>query len=161
MAYLHENLLVVAEQLLDVEGVGTAARRRAISTAYYATFRRIASLCAASLALPPPMDRNAYESVLRSLNHKEVRNVLNSPSGQELLGNVAGKLFGDLLSAREWADYSSASHVSAIKAKDGEKMTRSDALKYVNDAREIIAAIDALDERSRHKLAILLAIHKR
>lgn len=161
MAFLRENLLAVAELLLDVERVGTAARRRAISTAYYATFRRIASLCAASLALPPPMDRDAYESVLRTLSHKEVRSVLNSSAAHELLGNVAGKLFGDLLSAREWADYSSASHVNAAKAKAGEKLSRSDALKYVNDARAIMAAIDGLDARSRHKLAILLAFHKR
>lgn len=161
MAYLHENLLAVAEGLLDIQGRGTAARRRAISTAYYATFRRIASLCAASLALPPPIERDAYEAVLRSLNHKEVRNVLNSPAAREILGDVTGKLFGDLLSAREWADYSSVTHVSADKAKAGEKLTRTDALKYVNDAREIISAIDALDDRSRHKLAIFLAFHKR
>jgi uncharacterized protein (UPF0332 family) len=157
MAYLYENLLSAAEQLLDIERVGTAGRRRSISTAYYAVFRRLSSLCAASFALPPPMDRDTYDAVLRSLKHSEVGRALNQKTAQDLVGKEVGKLFGELLSGREWADYSSASHVSADKAKNGDKMTRAEAAKYVSDARAIIAAIDALDERSSHKLAIILA----
>ncbi len=161
MAYLHENLLSVSEALLGIVGVGTAARRRAISTAYYAAFRRMSSLCAASLAGSPSHDRDTYEIVLRSLNHKEVRNILNNPAAQQLLGTAVGKLFGDLLSAREWADYSSAMHLNAEKAARGEKLTQAEAAKYVEDAREIISTIDGLDERARHKLSILLAFNKR
>jgi len=159
MANIYENLLTVSEKLLDVERVGTAARRRAISTAYYAAFRRMDSLCASTFA--PSGDRDAFESVLRSLNHKEVRSVLNNNEARALLGNSVGKLFGELLSAREWADYSSTSHVSAEKAARGDKLTRAEATKFVNDARAIVAAIDALDERSRSKLSILLSFHRR
>jgi hypothetical protein len=41
------------------------------------------------------------------------------------------------------------------------KLTRAEAAKFVSDARAIIAALDALDEAARLKLAILLTIQRR
>jgi len=161
MASISDNLLVAAQALLDVERVGDAGRRRAISTAYYAAFRRVASLCAATFATSPRANRASYESVLRALNHKQVRDVLRRPEAAELLGAPVGELFAELLSAREWADYSSFSHLSADKAQRGQFLTRAEATKFVNDARAIVAALDALDPRARRKLSILLAFPKR
>lgn len=161
MASIPNNLLSAAQALLDVERIGDAGRRRAISTAYYAAFRRIASLCAATLSNSPRIDPESYEIVHRALNYKEVRTALNRPEARDLLGEPIGKLFADLLSAREWADYSSQSHVSADKARRGQIVTRAEAMKFINDAREIVLAIDLLDRRARRKLSILLAFPKR
>ncbi len=161
MANVYENLLAVAEELLDVESFGSAGRRRAISTAYYAAFRRMASLCAAMLAGSSRDDRDAYEIVLRSLNHKDVLKALSSKEAKLLFRTEVGTLFGALLKAREWADYSSASHVSVDKAKNNIRLTRAEAAKFVSGAREIVSAIDALDESARRKLSIILAFHKR
>ena len=162
MALLHENLLAVADALLDTRSVGSAGRRRAISTAYYATFRRIASLCAASLA----GDRDDFETVLRSLNHKQVLKDLKSEKAKTLFraagtSTEIGALFEALLNAREWADYSSAPTIIAGKARGDERLTRADAAKYIRNARAILAALDALDAATRLKLAILLTIPKR
>src|SRR4051794_6735269 len=162
MAFLYENLLAVAEALLDLRDVGTAGRRRAISTAYYAAFRRLASLCAASLAT----DRDDFETVLRSLNHKSLLKDLKSEKAKSLfaasgVGAGIGALFEALLNAREWADYSSAPTIVADKTKAEAKLTRTEAAKFVNDARTIIAALDGLDGAARQKLAILLTIQKR
>jgi hypothetical protein len=162
MAFVYENLLAVADALLDVKDVGTAGRRRAISTAYYAAFRRLASLCAASLT----SDRDDFETALRSLNHKPVLRDLKSEKAKSLfsaagIGTEIGALFEALLNAREWADYSSAPPIIAGKAKDSVKSTRAEAAKFVGDARAIIAALDALDEAAQLKPAILLTIQKR
>ncbi len=162
MALLHENLLAVADALLSLKNVGSAGLRRAISTAYYATFRRIASLCAASLA----SDRDDFESVLRSLNHKQVLRDLKSDKAR-LLFHAAGievevgALFEALLNAREWADYSSNKSIVTGKAPAELKLKHADAAKYVGDARAIVSALDALSEAAGHKLAILLTIPKR
>jgi len=162
MAFLYENLLAVADALLDVKNVGTAGRRRAVSTAYYAAFRRLASLCAVSLA----SDREDFETVLRSLNHKPLLKELKSEKARTLLASAGvtaeiGALFEALLNAREWADYSSAPTIVADRTKGGAKLTRADAAKLVSDARAIIAALDGLNEAAQHKLAILLTIPKR
>jgi len=162
MAFIYENLLAVADALLDVKNVGTAGRRRAISTAYYATFRRFASLCAASLA----SDGDDFETVLRSLNHRSLLKDLKSEKAKALFASAGttteiAELFEALLNAREWADYSSAPTIVADKAKGGTKLTRADAAKFVSDARAIIATLDGLDESARRKLAILLTIPKR
>jgi uncharacterized protein (UPF0332 family) len=158
MARVDENLLAVAEVLLDAKGVGPAGLRRAISTAYYAVFRRLASLCADSFAGRPSKE---YESVLRSLNHRDVRKALNSPEAKSLLRNEVGELFEALLSAREWADYSALIHVDVGEASKRIALTRVEAAEFIRSARDIIATIDALNSTDRRKLAILLSFSKR
>jgi hypothetical protein len=159
MAFLYENLLAVADALLDAKNVGTAGRRRAVSTAYYAAFRRLTSLCAVSLAA----DREDLEIVSRSLQHKPTVNHLKSAKAKSLFIDAGitadiGSLFEELLNAREWADYSSAPTYVAEKVTGGAKFTRADAVKLVDNARAIVAALDKLDERAQNKLAILLTI---
>jgi hypothetical protein len=161
MAFIYENLLTVAEELLRVERVGTAARRSAIATAYYAAFRRIAVRCATWIGPSPREDPDSYDTVLRSIDHKRVRTVLSSPAVRDILDDSVGKLFGELQSAREWADYSSKSHVNADKANRKENTSREEASKFIEDARAIIAAIDALNEADCQKLSILIAFAKR
>lgn len=161
MAFIYENLLTVAEELLRVERVGTAARRRAIATAYYAAFRRIAVLCATWVGPSPLEDRDSYDTVLRPIDHKRVRTVLSSPTVRNILGDSVGKLFEELQSAREWADYSSKSHVNVEKANRKENMSREEASKFIEDARAIITAIDALNEAACQKLSVLIAFAKR
>ena len=162
MAFIYENLLAVADALLEVKNVGTAGRRRAISTAYYAAFRRLASLCASSLT----GDRDDFETVLRSLNHKAVLKDLKSDKAKSIFSGSGvtteiGALFESLLNAREWADYSSAPPTISKLVKVSAKLTHAEAAKFVSDARAIVAALDTLDEGARHKLAILLTFSKR
>lgn len=153
--------MTVAGELLRVERVGTAARRRAIATAYYAAFRRIAVLCATWIGPSPHEDRESYDTVLRSIEHKRVRTVLSSSTARGILGDSVGKLFEELQSAREWADYSSKSHVNAEKANRKENMSREEASKFIEDAGAIIAAINALNEADCQKLSVLIAFAKR
>jgi hypothetical protein len=162
MAFIYENLLAVAEALLEMKGVGTAARRRAISTAYYAAFRRLASLCAASLTT----DAEDFEIVLRSLSHKPLLKDLKSDKARALFATAGvkteiGALFEALLNAREWADYSSAPAIGSDKAKGAANLTGAEAAKFVGDARAIIAALDGLDDAARQNLSILLTFSRR
>ena len=161
MAFIYENLLTVAEELLRVERVGTAARRRAIATAYYAAFRQ--SLCSAQHGSVRRRVKiaSSYDAVLRSIDHTRVRTVLSSPAVRGIIDDSVGKLFGELQSAREWADYSSKSHVNAEKANRKENRSREEASKFIEDARAIIAAVDALEEADCQKLSILIAFAKR
>ena len=48
MATLPENMLATAELLASARPLGSATLRRAVSTAYYALFSRLAALCALS-----------------------------------------------------------------------------------------------------------------
>lgn len=162
MAFLHENLLVAAEALLDLKSIGSAGRRRAISTAYYAAFRRIASLCAAALA----RDREDFETVLRSLDRRKILRDLKSDKARKLFRDAGiaieiGALFEALQNAREWADYSSAHAIISGKHRGDVKLTHADAAKYIVDSRTIISALDSLDRAAQLKLAIFLSIPKR
>ena len=118
-------------------------------------------LCATWVGPSPLEDRDSYDTVLRSIDHKRVRTVLSSPTVRNILGDSVGKLFEELQSAREWADYSSKSHVNVEKANRKENMSREEASKFIEDARAIITAIDALNEAACQKLSVLIAFAKR
>jgi hypothetical protein len=100
---LHENTFGIAESLLAGESFGGAAARRAVSSAYYAVFQRLSSLCASRLSRQN-IDAEEYRRLYRALDHKQVRAMLNAPPYKVELGVP----FARLQDARQWADYSIA-----------------------------------------------------
>jgi hypothetical protein len=51
--------------------------------------------------------------------------------------------------------------VNVVKANRKENMSREEASKFIEDARAIITAIDALNEAACQKLSVLIAFAKR
>lgn len=157
MAMLHDNTLKLADSRLRAgTGFGSAASRRAVSTAYYSLFQRLSSLCASRLSGPDALS-DEYRRLYRALDHKQVRAALNKSSFKEELG----ARFEQLQDIRHWADYSIASHLDPELSNSGTRFSASEAQIYLNKAREAIQFIDALDPSSQLKLAILLLVRDR
>ena len=106
MATLVERLLDAAEVLLRASPTSNAARRRAISTAYYAVFHRLAKLCAEEFVADEPRDTTHYEAVYRALQHGSAKEAFGrSPLSSSTVIRAIGAAFVTLQSDREKADY--------------------------------------------------------
>lgn len=153
MATLPENLLATAGLLASAKpALGSAALRRAVSTAYYALFSRLAALCAKQVARARTSS-DRFRSVYRAIDHGQARNALlnNSEFGLPL-----GDNFKRLQEVRHWADYSIDSHPDADSAAVGRRFSRAEAQQIVAVARDSIDFIDALPTDARQRLAVLL-----
>ena len=158
MATLPQNLLATAELLAKEESaLGSAPLRRAVSTAYYALFSRLTALCATRLARTAPT-ADSFKSVYRSVDHSHARSVL---SGHPEFGTTLGEAFKSLQEARHWADYSIDGHPDAANSREGRKLARSEALRFVDLAREAVATVDVLSSDAKQRLAIALATRSR
>jgi len=156
MDTLHDDMLALAESLLTGESLGSAALRRAVSSAYYSLFRRLSSLCASRLSGQNP-ESEEYHRLYRILEHKQVRDRLNKSA---MFKADLGLSFQQLLEAREWADYSVAPHPDSIKSSRGENFSASEAHRYVTLAREALRFIESLDSAAQLKLAVLLIMQR-
>lgn len=157
MASLSHGLLFAAEFLLGGEQKGSATRRRAASTAYYALFHRLSALCASQLMGAPeatPMHWRAY----RALEHRQAREALTR--SEEFKARI-GTAFAELQDIRQWADYSSASHPDEAKAKLRKTFVLGEARDCVARAREAIDLINRLDKTARRRLTTLLLVRDR
>jgi hypothetical protein len=158
MATLADNMLATAELLASVKSpLGSAALRRAVSTAYYALFSRLAALCAGRIARAEPAS-DSFRSVYRAIDHGHALNALR---GHAEFGSPLGGNFKRLQEARYWADYSSDPHPAPKKATDGIRFTRTEAQEFVALAREAIASIDALTPDAKQRLAVILVARSR
>lgn len=158
MANLYENSFKVAELLLGGVQPGSAARRRAVSTAYYALFQRLSSLCAHCLSQARP-NSGEYRRAYRALDHRQVREAL-SRSETFFKSNLAD-IFAELQDVRHWADYSVSPHPDEEGAKEGRRFALNDARDYVIKARQAIEFVDSLDPPTRQRLAVLLVVRDR
>jgi hypothetical protein len=156
MAKLHDNTLRLAENLLSGSKFGSAASRRAVSSAYYALFQRLSSLCASRLAGNDAWT-DEYRRLYRALDHKHVRSSLNRSGYRTDLG----ARFEQLQDVRHWADYSIEPHPDPELSKSGKRFSADDAQVHINTAREAIHFVDALDSPGQLKLAILLVARDR
>ena len=156
---LSSNLLSLAELLLDDMGrlPTGAARRRAASTAYYALFHRLSSLCATQL-MGAPQANSTYWRAYRALEHRPARSALaRSDEFRVSLGAV----FAELQDIREWADYSCALHHNEKNVELGKSFTTSEAQECVGLARQGIETIDRLDMPAKRRLSTLLLVRDR
>ena len=159
-----EALLSVADTLAQLDDPSTAARRRAVSTAYYALFHGlIAEAVARTVGDDPDRDEDRY-TYSRWYAHGEMRTVSqwvvrlargeSVPNGIPiLLGNPPPDLvelartFIQLQEARHEADYDHAANLSD-----------ADARVAINTAREALARLLSLatDRAYANYLALLL-----
>jgi hypothetical protein len=149
---LHNNTLGVADGLLKGESFAGAAARRAMSSAYYAVFQRLSSLCASRLSGQDPSTED-YRRLYRALEHKQVRTALGKSAYKAELGVP----FAQLQDARQWADYS----IAPDPDLDLPGGSTRNAQAYIDMAREVLQFIDSLDSAAQLKLAILLIVRDR
>lgn len=107
MPTMVDRLLETADELLRRRGRSGAARRRAVSTAYYAVFHRLAKLCTESLLGNAPIDSDEYARVYRALQHGAAKQAFDNKALQASdAAKIIGDAFAQLQSEREKADYS-------------------------------------------------------
>ena len=123
------------------------ARNRAVSTAYYAVFHRVAEFCASELVgawKPYP----AFSHVYRSLDHGRAKTILDAErkkiGGEEAIRTI-GDVFTDLQEKRHRADYD-----------PGYRITSASLSQLLADAALAIAQVDAIPAPERKLLAARL-----
>ena len=155
MSTMVERLLESAEGLLSSSPRGTAARRRAVSTAYYAVFHALSKLCADQVLPDTPRSGSSYARVYRSLDHKPIKEAF-SVQGSALRTNPAlrriGESFVNLQKERLLADY-------MPPVRDLFSLTRGSEL--VAEARATCAFIEALEAADRRIVAVHLLFKHR
>ncbi|MDP4021836.1 hypothetical protein Q8W71_04290 [Methylobacterium sp. NEAU 140] len=146
-------MLDQADELIERYHRSSAAKRRAVSTAYYAAFHWLLWHCAQQIL--PGEDANSveFERVYRALDHGTLKNAFN---GNVLKGNSSlnaiGTDFIQLQEARIKADYTPPRrNVFAL----------SEAKEHLARAREIIAKMQDLNDADRQVLAIHLLFPSR
>ena len=105
-----ERLLWLAEELSrqSREIESATVERRAVSTAYYAVFHAVTSLCAAELlgASAALKKTPEFERVYRALDHKSLKAAFNAaPLNNSPALKAIGERIVDLQSERIRADY--------------------------------------------------------
>ena len=151
---LARSFLVLAEDLSENGKPRNSVRRRAISTAYYAVFHRLAQICAAEFIGSGPKLRNTteYEQVYRQLDHVTVKTLFNAaPLKDKPVLRQIGENAGELQSERNRSDYLPAQRL----------YTRSRCQTLVQTAKSTLELIDNLSREDRRTLAIFLAFKKR
>jgi uncharacterized protein (UPF0332 family) len=145
------RLLDAADLLIENGRLSGAFRRRAVSTAYYAVFHALAKTCANTLL--SRKDIEDYTRVYRALDHGPLKNAFKeAPLRDQPNLREIGDLVILLQSKRHDADY--------LPPTDGI-FSRATAKELVEQAREAVAKIEALDPKDRRKLAASLLFKKR
>lgn len=167
MSELVPDLIEIAEFLAtrDKQRPREASLRRAISTAYYALFNRLAELCADELVgWKQPWE--VFSPIYRSLEHGYALRILSErstdkshPLGREV--ERLGTIFRELQAAREWADYNREPNPDPLEALSGRRFSREQTAQLVANAREGIAIVENLDKSTRLKLATRLVARPR
>lgn len=153
MVSMVERMFEIANELIANRPRSAAARRRAVSTAYYATFHALAKTCANALLTSDASDE-VYEKAYRALDHGAVRSALqkpgylkSSPPLREIL-----QLVDELRIAREDCDYA---------PPDASFMSLSIAREHVRKAEDAVTRLDALDHEQSAALAAGLLMKSR
>lgn len=132
----------------------SATRRRAVSTAYYAVFHRLARLCLEQVqGADAKMTDDESERVYRALEHGSLKSVMEHQgiSRHLRLKDIAQEIVL-LQSKRNAADY--------LPPKKG-LFPEQECLDLVVRAEAIVEALDALGPSDRRLLAIHLLFKKR
>ena len=146
-------LLEAADKLAEVRPRSSAFKRRAVSTAYYAVFHSLAKLCADTLLQSTDRDTDEYSRVYRALDHGSLKTAFaREPlKDRESLRKI-GDLVVSLQSERHRADY-----LPPIK----NVFSRQETRKLIDQARQAVSEIEALNSQDRHTLATCLLFRVR
>ena len=145
------RLLDAADLLLEKGRRSGAFRRRAVSTAYYAVFHCLAKCSAGALLFEE--DTDEYVRVYRSLDHGPLKNAFATGVLKERETFLEiGSIVILLQSERHKADYlpptSGAFGISHVR-------------ELVDQARNVVAAIEQLSPEDRRTLAAHLLFKNR
>lgn len=147
MSTMVQRWLDIADELIAGSPRSTAARRRAVSTAYYAAFHALARLCADELISGCERSSPEYERVYRSLEHgtlKTAFQIKDSPLRSRPSLRSVGELMVSLRTERFRADY--LPPVANV-------FSRAQAEDLVAQARKVIAELEVLSPEDRVSLA--------
>ncbi|MEH3145538.1 MAG: hypothetical protein PGN34_09335 [Methylobacterium frigidaeris] len=146
---LIHDLIEIAESLANQQGrplLRQTALRRAVSSAYYAVFHAVCAVCADELVGRSKVALS--EPIYRSIDHGLARKRLNGPAVRPIDPSLprVGVIFAELQEQRHAADYSPPQPL----------FSRTRALALIDQAREAVRLIEALETGQRQQLAILL-----
>lgn len=149
MPTLVEKMLDIADGLILDDPLSSAARRRAVSTAYYAVFHTLQRICADEMLESEPRTSAEYERVYRALAHGALKAAFQSAKplrDRETLRKI-GEWTIELQSERIRADY-----LPPVK----NVFTRSRSETLVAQARRAVEELEALRDDDRRFLAAYL-----
>lgn len=151
---LVRDLLDLADGLARQSGRPSfqqAALRRSVSTAYYALFHALCTVCSDGLVRWSRTD--LVDRTYRALDHGTARRRMASLASSAASGapikRVSG-VFGVLQDSRNDADYE----------RPRVLFSRTEVLLLIADAREAIDLLAAMDDDARRRLAVELLVAK-
>lgn len=151
-----ERLLWLADQLSrqSAELKSPVVERRAVSTAYYAVFHALASLCTEELLDVDDGTKNAseYERVYRALDHGPLKTAFKSAPLKDLAPlNAIGERVVELQSERIRSDY----------LPSGRLYKKTECGRLVRSAKSTVEMITQLSANDRRTLAVYLIFKNR
>lgn len=142
-----EDLLVLAEELANRDSgrPRQISLRRAVATAYYAVFHALAKMCADQL-IGTTKSWTIYTPIYRSVDHSAARKVLREARNQTSDPTITAiaLVFIKLHDARIAADY----------VPEPFAFSRQEIRDLIQEARGAVAAIDALPQETKLRLAV-------
>jgi hypothetical protein len=143
------QMLDQATELIERNPGSSAAKRRAVSGAYYAAFHAVMQLCADEILPGSDAASAEFERVYRQIDHGPLKQAFVSDG--PLKRNTALRQIGDdiirLQDARKLADYAPPRPNVVTLAK---------AREHVERAREILSRLASLTAQDRRTLALNL-----
>lgn len=151
-----ERLLWLADELSrrSREIKSAAVERRAVSTAYYAVFHAITTLCASELMGSNAASKKTpeFERVYRALDHKSLKLAFSAaPLNNNQTFKAIGNRVVELQSERIRSDY----------LPSGRLYKKSECDRLVQSARSIVAELKNLSSQDRRTLAVYLIFKNR
>ena len=147
-----EKLLSLADDLLARGTRSAVAKRRAVSTAYYAVFHAVARLCADELLGVSSRSTEDYLRVYRALDHGPLKSVFASVAIKE---NPRLREIGDrivrLQSERHRSDY----------LPPGTLYSRGECAQLLEVARSAVQLLSELPSEARRTLAVSVLFKNR
>lgn len=154
MASMVDLMLDQAEALVEQNPRSGAAKRRAVSSAYYAAFHALMWLCASEMLPDGDTESAEFERVYRGIDHGPMKNAFqtNGPLKQTIILREIGTDLIQLQEARMIADYSPPRSNLFERAVVEEQIER---------ARSIVSRLENLTDRDRQTLAVHLLFQAR
>ena len=159
MPSMVERMLEQAAEMLDRHPGSKAAKRRAVSSAYYAVFHRLMEVCADAVLPDADPASGIYVKVYRALDHGPLKNAFKQagPLRDHVQIRSIGEAVVELQSARMKADYLPAGY-----DPEGEQLfSTADVKRHLAQALRTIDRIDDLNAEDRRIIAIHLLFKDR
>jgi hypothetical protein len=157
------DLITTARKLLAAPAT-EADRRRGISTAYYALFRKLCEVASEELA-GPDTARAQYQ-LFRSVDHRVAKEACEKVRGLKFPDEVItfADAFVALQEDRHAADYCPDRETTqgAESNKElGETAKLSIASNIVSQAEKAISVLDSVDAKHRRTFAVYVLLYRR